>query len=205
MITISRNGFVLLLLNLLSIGLFGCDTDEDTSEALVGTWELVALDGESLISDQQSGRGDAGTDVTNMEIKVVFGSDGSWVSEIILSQRWLLEEGFSVEGVYVESTIILIETITVKGTYVVSGSTIELMSGDRRNVKKEIAFDWPEVEGIDFDALEKAIEQELGLKHWEEETESEFELTTDTYTWNLEGDILTLSQTDGTEEVYRRK
>ena len=205
MITISRNGFILLLLYLISIGLFGCGDDEDTSEALVGTWELVALDGESLESDQQSDRGNAGTDVTNMKIKVVFGSDGSWVSEIILSQRWLLEEGFSVEGVYVESTIILIETITVKGTYVVSGSTIELMSGDRRNVKKEIAYDWPEIEGIDFDALEKAIEQELGLEHWKEETESEFELTTDTYTWDLEGDILTLSQTDGTEEVYRRK
>ena len=110
-----------------------------------------------------------------------------------------------VKGVYVNPAIILTETITVKGSYVVSGSTIELMSGDSRNVKKEVAFDWPEIKGIDFEALEKAVEQELGLKHWAEDTESAFEVTTDTYTWNLEEDILTLSQTDGREEVYRRK
>lgn len=205
MVTISRNGFIWLLLYLLSISLFGCGDDEDASETLVGTWELVAIDGESLKSDQHSDRGDEGAAVANMEVKSVFGSDGSWVSEIILSHRWLLEEGVLVKGVYVNPAIILTETITVKGNYVVSGSTIELMSGDSRNVKKEIALDWPEIEGIDFEAVEKAIEQELGLKHWEEETESAFEVTTDTYTWNLEEDILTLSQTDGREEVYRRK
>ena len=205
MVTLSRNGFILLLLYLLSISLFGCGGDEDTSETLVGTWELVAIGGESLKSDQHFDRRDEGTDVANMEVKSVFGSDGSWVSEITLSHRWLLEEGVLVKGVYVNPAITLTETITVKGSYVVSGSTIELMSGDSRNVKKEIAFDWPEIEGIDFEALEKAVKQELGLKHWAEETESAFELTTDTYTWNLEGDILTLSQTKGTEEVYRRK
>ena len=205
MIAISRNHFILLLLYFLSISLFGCGDDEDASEVLVGTWELVAIDGEPLKSDQQSDRGDKGTDVANMEVKSVFGSDGSWVSEITLSHRWLLEEGVLVKGVYVTPAIILTETITVKGSYVVSGSTIELMSGDSRNVKKEIAFDWPEIEGIDFEAVEKAVEQELGLKHWEEETESAFEVTTDTYTWNLEGNILTLSQTDGREEVYRKK
>ena len=205
MIAISRNHFILLLLYFLSISLFGCGDDEDASEVLVGTWELVAIDGESLKSDQQSDRGDEGTDVANMEVKSVFGSDGSWVSEITLSHRWLMEEGVLVKGVYVNPAIILTETITVKGTYVVSGSTIELMSGDSRNVKKEVAFDWPEIKGIDFEAVEQAVEQELGLKHWEEETESEFEVKTDTYTWNLEGNILTLSQTDGREEVYRRK
>lgn len=205
MITISRNGCILLLLYFLSISLFGCGDDEDAAETLVRTWELVAIDGEPLKSDQQSDRGDKGTDVANMEVKSVFGSDGSWVSEITLSHRWLLEEGVLVKGVYVNPAIILTETITVKGSYVVSGSTIELMSGDSRNVKKEVAFDWPETKGIDFEAVEEAVEQELGLKHWEEETESEFEVTTDTYTWNLEGDILTLIQTDGREEVYRKK
>ena len=195
----------MLLLYFLSISLFGCGGDEDTSETLVGTWELVTIDGESLKSDQQWDRGNEGPDVANMEVKSVFGSDGSWVSEITLSHRWLLEEGVLVAGVSVKPTIILTETITVNGSYVVSGSTIELMSGNSRNVKKEIAFDWPEIEGIDFEALEKAVEQELGLKHWAEETESAFEVTTDTYTWNLEGDILILSQTDGREEVYRRK
>ena len=205
MITLSRNGCILLFLYLVSISLFGCGDEEDAAEVLVGTWELIAIDGEIFKSDQQSDRGNEGTDVANMEVKSVFGSDGSWVSEITLSHRWLLEEGVLVKGVYVNPAIILTETITVKGSYVVSGSTIELMSGDSRNVKKEIAFDWPEIEGIDFEALEKAVEQELGLKHWEEETESAFEVTTDTYTWDLEGDILTLSQTDGREEVYRRK
>ena len=205
MITLSRNGFILLLLYFLSISLFGCGDDEDASETLVGTWELVAIDGEIFKSDQKSDRGNAGTDVANMEVKSVFGSDGSWVSEITLSHRWLLEEGVRVKGVYVNPAIILTETITVKGSYVVSGSTIELMSGDSRNVKKGIAFDWPEIEGIDFETLEQAVKQELGLKHWEEETESEFEVTTDTYTWDLEGDILTLSQANGREEVYRKK
>ena len=93
MIAISRNGFILLFLYFLSISLFGCGDDEDAAEVLVGTWELVAIDGESLKSDQQSDRGDEGTDVVNMEVKSVFGSDGSWVSEITLSHRWLLEEG----------------------------------------------------------------------------------------------------------------
>ena len=51
--------------------MFGCGGDEDASKTLVRTWELVAIDGEPLKSDQQSDIGDVGPDTVNMAVKSV--------------------------------------------------------------------------------------------------------------------------------------
>ena len=179
MITIWKNCVYLLLLCFVLLSMFGCGGDEDASEDFVGTWELVTVDGITPQANFQSTMGNE-FDVLTGGGKYVFSSDGSLFMEASLS-----------------SLIELIKfdmTITASGSYVVSGSTVELVSGDRVNVEVNFSGN---IEGIsDIELLERELEQEA---------EQDFGLTTDTWSWSLEGDLLTLSNSNGSEEIYRKR
>ena len=179
--TILRNCFILLLLYFISISLFGCGGDEDASEDLVGTWDLVTVDGRTPVGDIQRHIGNE-FDVLTAEGKNIFSSDGSFFQEV----------SFSALIDFVKMEI----SVTASGSYVISDSTVELISGDRVNVVVNITGNTEGISDSDIEQLEREIEQQ---------GEQDFGLTTATWTWRLEGDILTLSQTDGSEEVYKKK
>ena len=202
MITILRNCLILLLVCLNSTSLFGCGGDEDTSENLVGTWELVTIGGKTPNAYFQQDIGDEAADVVSVAAKLVFASNGSLFREASFVISW---EDPTLTVLIPDFGFKMNATVTVNGSYVVSGSTVEFISGDRVNVDIDFSINTggiPEFAQLEQDLKESA--EELSQEA-EQELAEEFGLDLETWTWSLEGDILTLSKTDGSEEVYRKK
>ena len=83
MIAICKSGFYFLLLFLILLGIFGCGDDEEALENLIGTWELVTVDGRTPRADLQSEMGTEAT-VLTAGVKYVFSSDGSLFQELTI-------------------------------------------------------------------------------------------------------------------------
>ena len=96
---------------------------------------------------------------------------------------------------------------TIKGSYVVSGSTVEfIQSGDAINVEAHVSWETP-----GNPELTQQLEQLLDLEQKSQEAAAEVEqefardfgLELDTHTFDLEGNILTLM--NGSVRVYRKR
>ena len=198
-----------LLCWVVSVGLLGCGGDDDPLEDFVGSWELIQIDGKTPEADFQ-GDGDFGV-VSDASMKLVFASDGSLYQEASVSFSATEPIDTEIPGLKVELAMEIQLKMTVKGNYVVSGSTLEIISGDQVNadVSASVVYD-VDTNGIpELEALEQELNEEARAleKEFERSVEQEFKegfgLDLTTYTWHLENDLLTL--TNGDQEVYRKK
>jgi len=185
------------LIFLMLLGIFGCGSDEDTSEPidedpiekLVGTWDLI--NHEMNIEDAEEVRG-----------RLVISSDGT-----SLWKFW-----FTFSGLVESSPLIYMKmemNATMKGQCVISDSSLAFIySEDALNLEFDFSFDVP-----GNPELQQRLEQELGVEEKEiEELETELEenfvsgLKIESYTGtlNLEGNILTLVG-EGEEYVFEKK
>ena len=194
----------LLLCFLLPLGIFGCGSDEDDASAdLVGTWELITVNGET----PEMAYEDEDVEVLTVRLKYVFGPDGLLVQDATVTMRARTED-FSL-GVAINYAVTFSMSLTLGGRYVVSDSTLELISGASVNarlddVKVDISAE--NVAESIFEQLERETEQnfrEESEQEFKQLIEQEYGLTSETYTWSLEGDILTLH--NGDVEVYKKR
>ena len=96
--------------------------------------------------------------------------------------------------------------VTIKGSYVVSGSTVEfIQTGDAANIEMHISWETP-----GDPELKQRLEQLSDWEEYSQERGAELEesardagLRLDTHTFDLEGDLLTLM--NGGEHVYRKR
>ena len=109
--------FLFVIIFLLLLGIFGCD--RDASEVLVGTWELVTIDGKTPKVHFQQDLENQETNVLAAALKLVFAPDGSLFREA----------SFSLQVPRLGISLLRIQMIvTVNGSYVVSNSTVEFIS-----------------------------------------------------------------------------
>ena len=194
--------YCILCIFLILLGVFGCGGDEeDTSSDLVGTWELIRIDGKTLKASFQQEIGDEEIEVLDSAGKIVFASDGSLFQEASLTGRILIES--SPNLIYLRMRI----HFTIEGRYVVSGLTVEfIQSSDDLNA--EAYFSWETPENPE---LKQRLENLLDLEQISQEAAAELEqeiardfgLALDTHTFDLEGNILTLR--NGSERVLRKR
>ncbi len=118
---------LLLLLCFISSALCGCGGDDeveeepviDSSEQLIGTWELETIDG-SALSTYIIPEGDGGTtSITNA--KLVFAHDESLISEAGITYASPVYEMATGDGEIVEFSTNILFTLTSRGSYVASG------------------------------------------------------------------------------------
>ena len=197
-----------LCLFLILPGISGCggdseetSDDQDPSKNLVGTWELITVDGKTPKADLQQNTVDEEIEILDSAGKVVFASDGSLFQERSFTFRILIES--SPDLIYLRMRM----GFTIKGSYVVSGSTVEfIQSGDAISVEAHVSWETP-----GNPELTQQLEQLLDLEQESQEAAAEaeqefardFGLELDTHTFDLEGNILTLM--NGSVDVYRKR
>ena len=197
--------FVILL------AIFGCGSDEDIpavdedpAKKIVGSWELVTINGKSPKADAQASEDD--WEVVEAKGKRVFAADGSFFIEIELLMKMRVEDSTIIAGFFLDFTVRMYLAFTLNGTYVVSDQVIEQILGDRVNVDFDFSIDdaesFPELEELEQEVKKSA--QEFA-REAEEEFVQEFELEVSSIMFNLEDDRLTLVHDSGRKEVYRKK
>ena len=168
---------IILLVNL------GCGSDEeapmmdekDETVGLVGSWEVVSIDGESLdeILDPPDG-----FEIQVTKNEYVFATDGWWAESIGIKMVGDLGDGISLT---------LSFTASAKGKYTVSDSRLSSVL-DEVSVKLEPQNVWEEI-GITEAALEQELREDI----------------VESGTWSVSGKTLTLTSDDGTKTVLRQK
>lgn len=193
---------------LMLLGIFGCGGDEDTenpSEKIVGSWELITINGKSPKTDAQQDFEDDEGEVVDAGEKLVFGADSSFFREIVLVLKQRVKNSTIIPGLWLDFTMRLSMSFTLNGTYVISDQVIEFIQGDRVNVDFDFSIDdaeaFPELEEREQEIKELVQESAREL---EQELVSEFALELDTYTFGFEGDSLTLMQKN-TNRIYRKR
>ena len=201
----------ILCLFLILLGIFGCggdseetSDDQDSSKNLVGTWELITIDGKTPKADAQKNLQSEETEVLALAAKIILASDDALFQEMSLTVRTLIE--VPPNPIYIRSRV----RQTVEGRYVVSGSTIELIrSGDDMKVTTHTSWESPGnielKQQLEQDPDSEEFRQgfEAGLKDALEKNADNWALQLSTNTFDLEGDILTL--TNGSKQVYKKR
>lgn len=203
--------YCILCFFLILLGIFGCGDDEvetsddevetpdeavDTSAKIIGTWELITIDGKKPKAYIQQDIENEATEVLEVENKMIFASNGIFRQEASITTRLLIDDVPS--PIYLRSHL----HITTKGRYAVSFPTIVLISDDDSDVKLDISLETP-----GNPELKKQLEQQAAWKQLKAETQQEaaddFRLNLNIHTLELEGDILT--PTNDSEIVYKKR
>ena len=180
---------MLPLFAMILLVIIGCGGDEEgpelpvkepSKENLVGSWEIVSIDGETPDELAASIFGEDEIETKTTQKDYVFVADSSWYANLGFQGTADLGSGISV-------TFGL--TLAVKGKYTVSGSKLSSVLEDV-NVTLEPKDLWESV-GI----TEEAIEQELRSDIF----------NTENGTWNLSENTLTLTDNKGSETVLRKQ
>ena len=193
------------------LGICGCGSDEvetsgddDSSKTLVGTWELISIDGNTPKVDAQENLNSEETEVLAMASKIVLASDGALFQEVSLTVRTLIEA--SPKSISIRSQV----RQTVEGRYVVSGSTIELIrAGDDVRITTHTSWETPGnpklKQQLEQDPEAEEFRQgfEAGLKDELQKNADNWALQLSTNTFDLEDDLLTLI--NGSETVYKKR
>ena len=201
-------GLFYLMSFLILPGISGCggdseetSDDQDPSENLVGTWELITVDGKTPKAELQQNTVDEEIEILDSAGKLVFASDGSLFQERSFTVRILIKS--SPDLIYLRMRM----GFTVKGSYVASGSTVEfIQSADAINVEAHLSWETP-----GNPELTQQLEQLLDLEQESQEATAEaeqefardFGLELNTHTFDLEDNILTLM--NGDVRVYRKR
>ena len=204
--------FLPTLLILLVLAISGCgEIDEqppaeapNPAKDLVGTWEMITIDGETPKEDAQKNVNLAELKILAVDTKIVFAEDGAFFQDLKLTSRVLIES---------KPNLIYLKTLvrqTVEGSYVVSETTLELIrSGEDVKITTHTSWETP-----DKPELKQQLEQDLSSQEFKEGFDVGFKdalqknvdnwgLQLKTNTFHIENNILTLS--NGIERVYRKK
>ena len=194
-------------------GIFGCGgdgdpstVDEDPSEKIVGTWKQLTIDGKTPTERFQEILADEVFEVHKADVKLVFAPDDSLYGEVSLLFEVLVPKELT-EFILVFRFKI---NYTTKGSYVISGSTIEMILGELENFRAD-DFQWhtvdQKVQGnpAALEEFKQGFEQ--GFLHgFQQEVKKLAEnrgLELKTNTFDFEGDILTLM--NGITRIYQKK
>lgn len=178
-------------------GLCGCSTDEDErepslSEMLVGSWEIVSIEGEDLNSFISSLE-DENEHLTIRIFKneVVFTRDGSMFTN--LGVEYILDS--ALWGIPVTVRMIFAR----KSEYNVSDRTLTTI-GEDTNITVE--FEPEEIDGQKLEDLAKDT-----LEEFQQKVRREFAFPIENVTVVISGNTLTLTLTDedGDESVLKRE
>ena len=196
---------------LILLGFFGCGGDEvdtaddevdtadevDTSAKIIGTWDLITIDGKKPKAYVQQDIEDEATEVLAVANKILFASNGIFRQETSITSRVLIID--SPTPVYIRSLL----RITTKGRYAVSISTIVFIySNDDSDIKLDLSVHTPGNPKLKQQLEQQAEWKELKAKA-KQEAPHDFKLDLDIQTLELEGDILT--STKNGEVVYRKR
>ena len=156
------------------------EPDEPSKEDIIGSWEIVSIDGETPDELAASLLGEDGVETKATKKDYVFVADSSWYANLEFQGEIDLGDGVSVTfGM----------TFTVKGKYTVSGSKLSFVN-EEVNVILNPKDLWESI-GI----AESALEQEF---------RRDFHLNIDNATWSLSGNTLTLTDDKGSKTVLRK-
>ncbi len=150
---------------LVLVVLLGCGGDEveeekDPLEDLVGTYELVKIGGKTPEAYFQN---EIDAEVSEGSMKLVFAPDGSLYREAsFLASFTETIDPAEIYDLMVDVIFELKFKFTVNGSYVASGSTLEIISGDQINTDFSITVS-VDVETLGVPELEE-FEQELNEK-----------------------------------------
>lgn len=178
--------------------------DPDPSKEIIGSWELILSDGKTPIAIIQQDQEDE-AEVIAATNKRVFSSNGSFFQElsVVIKYRW--EDDTVFRGFWVELTFEM--TVTVSGSYVISDRVIELISDNRVSIDFDASLqtvEIPELQEWGEDLQEEINESKKQIqKELEEEFREEYRLQIETFTFDLEGDRLILS--NGSKDVYKKR
>ena len=169
--------------------MIGCGGDEEepepmvqepSKEDLVGSWEIVSIDGETPDEFASSIFGEDGIEAKATKKDYVFVADSSWYANLGFQGEADLGSGLSVTfGI----------TFALKGKYTVSVSKLSSVL-EEVNVTLEPRDLWESL-GV----TEKAVEQELRGDIFSIENA----------TWSLAGNTLTLTDDKGSKTVLRKQ
>ena len=185
--------FCLLCIFLISLH-FGCGEDnaEDTSQNLVGTWELIEIDAQTPKTYfQHASAGEAvegfkTTEILNVAYQLVLSSNETYFSEMSFTMRGLVDD--SVTPIYVKMDM----QMTDQGRYVVLDSVIEFTpSADSLNFGIDASWEVPEHPEREQE-LDQALNWEDYLEEYRNEPIGEIALELSSSTFDLEGNLLTL-------------
>ena len=204
--------YCILCVFLILLGIFGCGGDEvdtagdevdtagdevDTAAKIVGTWELITIDGKTPNAYIQQDIEDEATEVLAVANKIVFASNGIFRQETSITSRLLIID--SPTPVYIRSLL----RITTKGRYAVSISTVVFIySNDDSDIKLDLSLDTPGNPKLKQQLEQQAEWKQLKAKA-KQEAPHDFKLDLDIHTLELEGDILT--STKNGKIVYRKR
>ena len=180
-----RENFIIALI-LIGLAVFlSCGGDEEvpsgpSKEDLVGSWEIISIDGENPETYF-----DLGQDEDGVESRV---SKNDYA--FVANNSFFINFGFETvddlgDGISLTSEM----TISVKGSYIVSGSSLSLFL-EEVNVRLEPNDFWQSV-GVTEEALEKELARDRFLD-------------VENSTWILTGNTLTLTS-DDVKTVLRKK
>lgn len=180
----------------------GCGDDEETvdpRDLLLGSWEVLSIDGESLL---QYFRNDADFgDLTSVSAEFVFFDSGTMI--VNMSMGATVRD--SVDFTEWEASFDMI--FKLKATYTLAGSKLVWVFEEGKaeinaemNVAPATKLRYPEV---DWDAVEAELSEkfaeEFDTTTLSQDLSADFFLDTDSMTWEVIGDRLFLD--DGDEET----
>ena len=195
--------YCILCVFLILLGIFGCGGDEvdtagdevdtagdevdtagdevDTAAKIVGTWELITIDGKTPNAYVQEDIENEAAEVLAVANKIVFASNGIFRQETSITSRLLIID--SPTPVYIRSLL----RITTKGRYAVSISTVVFIySNDDSDIKLDLSLDTP-----GNPKLKQQLEQQADWKQLKakakQEAPRDFRLDLDIHTLELEG------------------
>ncbi|MDE0324605.1 MAG: hypothetical protein OXN27_11895 [Candidatus Poribacteria bacterium] len=195
---------------LILLGLFGCTGEkdilppEDPASQLVGTWELLTIDGKTPIESLQGAltTQEAGfkIELYTARTKLVFASDTALYRKVRVTFDCTVSE--TLAGVHLVFRVPI--DYTTKGNYVVAGTTLEMIYGEVENFTLG-DFQWthvdPRLKDTPAALADFQREFEQGFSEGFQQTiQSGLKLST--YTWSVSGARLTL--TNDTTRVYRK-
>ena len=176
--------FIILIVVSLVVVSLGCSSDEEapeptqkpTENPLVGSWEVIRFNGESLEEYFSTPEEEIKAEVTENEL--VFASDG-WFAQ----KMGLIFIGDLGDGV----TLTLSITASIKGKYTVDGQRLSQVIEDV-SVELSPIKTWEQV-GVSEEALENELRKDL----------------LESGTWSLSGTTLTFTGNDGETTVLRKR
>jgi hypothetical protein len=162
---------------------FGCGGDEETPDQeepmgndLVGSWEIVTIDGKSL--DEYFSLPGDGIQIKITHNEAVFASAGWWAESYTIEFVGDLGDGVSIT---------LSMSASAKGKYTVSGTRLSLV-----------------LEDVSVTLTPLEVWESLGTTEESAEQEIRKEIL-DSGTWSVSGTTLTFLDDDGTITAFRKK
>ena len=203
--------YCILCVFLILLGVFGCGGDEvdtaddevdtaddevDTAAKIIGTWELITIDGKKPKAYIQQDIEDEATEILAVANKILFASNGIFRQETLITSRVLILD--APTPVYIRSVL----SITTKGRYAVSISTVVFIYSNDEDIKLDLSLDTPGNPKLKQQLEQQAEWKELKAKA-KQEAPHDFKLDLNIQTLELEGDILT--STNNGKVVYRKR